>query len=551
MRRATSWLRLLVAIALLTGCSDAPDLPTPLAAAGLAGPRKGGTLRFSIVDDVRTLDPAIAYDEYSLYAEHLVYDQLVGYDTVASGHPLELRPMLAESWTISEDRLTYTFTLRANAAYEDGSPIVADDFISAFERVLDPKIPSPAKSFFEGIDGAADRIAGKAPATRGLSAPDLRTLVIRLAKPDESFLLVLAMPFIAPMPRAWTDKQGDRVRDKPLASGPFRLVEWRQGERMVFERNPHYWDASLPYLDRIEMSLQVSRDVAVLKFLRGELDSLERLSSDKFVLFAKAPAWKPYVRLTPLTNVYGELMDVTKPPFTDKRVRQAMNYAINKEDSKRVYNGRMVISHGLLPPSMPGYDPTMKPYPHDPAKARALLAEAGYPHGFDIDYYTLHDEIAGKLAQSMQADLAEVGVRMRIHEMTFPTYLSAVGRHQLSFAYSAWIMDFPDPWNFLESKFHSRFIAPTNSTNDNNYSNPEVDRLLDAARVEPDRAKRLAMYHQVELILYDDAPWIWHYHSMASEVLQPYVKGYDFHPVYLRDYRTTWLDKPGTTPVTR
>jgi oligopeptide transport system substrate-binding protein len=353
------------------------------------------------------------------------------------------------------------------------------------------------------------------------------------------------MPFVSPMPRAWIEQAGERIRDRPLASGPFRLADWQQGSRMVFERNPRYWDAPLPYLDRIELSLQVQRDVSVLKFLRGEIDTIERLSADKYVQFAHSPEWKPYLRLTPLANVYGELMDVTRKPFTDRRVRQAMNYAINKEDSKRIYNGRMVISHGILPPSMPGYDPTMKPYPYDPVKAKALLVEAGYPDGFDIDYYCTHDEIAGKLAQSMQADLAAVGVRMHIHEMTFPTYLSAVGRHQLSFAYAAWFMDFPDPWNFMENKFHSKFISPVNSTNDNNYSNPVFDRLLDQARVEPDRAKRLALYHQAELILYEDAPWIWHYHGVASEVVQPYLKGYHFHPVYLRDYREAWLDKPG------
>ncbi len=549
-------------IMITMACGEAPTLPEPLAAAGLPGPRRGGTLRFAIADDVRTLDAAIAYDEFSLYAEHLIFDGLLSYRPTSSGHPLELGPGLAESWTISEDRRVYTFTLRPGIVYEDGSPIVAADFANSIERIMNPATNTQAKQFYEHVEGASARKAGKADHLSGVRALDDRHLEIRLEKPDESFLMIMAMMFIVPVPKAWSDKQGARIRDQPLASGPFRLVEWNQGSRMVFERNPHYWNPELPYLDRVEMDLQVGRDVAVLKFLRGEYDTLERLSSDKYVQFAKSPEWKPYLVTTPATNVYGELMDTTRPPFgpkdpnnpTDvangKRVRQAMNYALNKEDSYRLYNERLVIAHGVLPPNMPGYDPNMKPYPYDPQRARALLAQAGYAKGFDIDYYITKDEAAEKFAQSIQADLGDVGVRVHIKVLTFPTYLSAVQRPgTLQFAYTSWYMDFPDPWNFLEVKFHTD-RRPV-STNESGYSNPEVDAILDAARVEPDRDKRLAMYHHVEEIVFDDCPWIWHYHGKIVEVLQPYVKNYHYHPAYLRDYRETWLDKPGTTRVTR
>ena len=544
MPRAGSRLNRLLVIATcaLCACGEPPTLPSPRAAAGKPGPRRGGTLRISLADDVRTLDPAIAFDEFSLLAECLVFEGLIAYKPTSSGKPLELQPALAESWTVSEDRRVYTFTLRP-AVYEDGTPIVADDFVTTFERIYDPGINSPAKQFYLGLAGAEARMNGQAERVSGVRALDARRLELTLLQPDESFLMVLAMAFVKPMPRAWIDRQGERIRDRPLASGPFRLAEWRQGNLMIFERNPRYWNPELPYLDRIEMNLQVQRDVAMLKLLRGELDTIDRLSSDKYVLFARSPEWKDLVRINRALNVYGERMDVTQPPFDDKRVRQAMNYALDKQDSYLLYNHRLVISHGALPPDMPGYDPTMKPYPHDPEKARRLLAEAGYPDGFDVDYYCTNDEIAVKLAQSIQSDLAEVGVRMRIRPISFPTYLSAVGRKQLPFSYTAWFMDFPDPWNFLEIKFHSKNIAPVNSNNDSYYSNPEVDRLLDAARVEPDRDKRLALYHQVELILYDDCPWIWHYHGTVTEVVQPYVKNYHHHPVYLRDYRETWLDR--------
>jgi oligopeptide transport system substrate-binding protein len=540
----------MVALAVLVGaaCGEAPTLPAPLAAAGLPGPRRGGTLRFSITDDVRTLDPAIAYDEFSLYPEMLLFEGLLRYLPSSSGHPLDIGPGIAESWTISKDRLVYTFTLR-DAEYENGTPIVAADFANSFERVLDPQSNSPAKDFYVGIEGAEARKDGKADHIAGVRALDDHHLELRLVRPDPSFLMVCAMVFIVPLPKSWEAAKGARIRDQPLASGPFRLAGWQQGSRMVFERNPHYWNPKLPYLDRIELDLQVNRDVAAMKFLRGEYDTLERVSSDKYVQFVQSAAWKPYMRSTPGATVYAELMDCTKPPFNDVRVRRAMNYALNKEDSLVIYNHRMYIAHGVLPPMMPGYDPNMPAYPHDPARARALLAEAGYPHGFEIDYWGLADEVPKMLALSMQADLAEVGVRMHPHIMTFPAYLSAVGRRELQFAYTAWFMDFPDPYNFLETKFHSKNIVAVNSPNDTGWSNKQFDALIDAARIEPDETRRLALYHQAEQIVHDEAPWIFHYHSMIVEVLQPYVKNYKYHPIYLRDFRETWLDQPGTTQV--
>jgi ABC-type transport system substrate-binding protein len=189
------------------------------------------------------------------------------------------------------------------------------------------------------------------------------------------------------------------------------------------------------------------------------------------------------------------------------------------------------------------YDDALPPYPHDPAKARALLAEAGYPDGFDVEYVTLKDDKNEKLAQSLQADLAEVGVRVKITLMSFATYLTAVGKPDgPPFSLGSWLMDYPDPSNFLDVRFHSRMIAEENSNNDCFYANPELDRLLDDAHAELDVDRRVAMYHRAERILYDDAPWIWSYHPVVTEVVQPYVMNFGQNPVWVRDYREVWLD---------
>jgi oligopeptide transport system substrate-binding protein len=527
--RATS-LSLLVGV--LAACSSGEQRMSPprFTGAGSQTPVRGGILRYSLVDDVRSLDPAIAFDEFSNLAEHLVFDCLLDYAPSTSAKPFELVPQLAERWEVAPDGLVYTFHLRGGIKYHDGTPIAADDFVYSLERILEPKTGSGGKQFYEGIDK--------------LEAPDEHTLVIRLKKPDASFPLLVAMPFAAPMRRGYAEKMGDQLRSTPLASGPFKLKEWRQGERLELERNPHYWDPTRPYLDGIVMNLFVARDVQVLKFLSGELESAERLSSDQYVRFAQTPEWQPYLNRMVLMAVYGEGMDVRHPPFNDKRVRQALNYALNKDDTVVLYNGRAAPSHGIIPPGLPGYNSRLKPYPYDPAKARQLLAEAGYPNGFDVVYSTTKDELADKLAQSIQADLGAVGVRIRIENLTFPAYLEATGRSALKFFYSGWNMDFPDPWDFAEVRFHSRMRGEQNASNDTNFSNAELDATLDAARIELDPAKRAALYEHAEEILYEEAPWVWHYHPMTVEVVHPYVKGYKPHPVWLRSYRDAWLDLP-------
>ena len=209
----------------------------------------------------------------------------------------------------------------------------------------------------------------------------------------------------------------------------------------------------------------------------------------------------------------------------------------------RHINGTAVPSHGLLPPGLFGRDAALAPYPYDPAKARALLAEAGYPDGFRAEYTMIADPELEMLTMSIQSDLAAVGVQIELATMSLNTYGIAIGKPDgPAFGFNGWIGDFPDPTSFLDAKFHSRAIAAENSSNDSRYSNPELDALLDAARADLDPASRAATYRRAEKLVYDDAPWIWGFHRLTTEVTQPYVRDYEPHPVWLRDYSYVWLD---------
>lgn len=520
-------MRWLAVAAALAAC-DARDRGPRWKPAGAAVPRDGGTLRFSVKDSVRTLDAVRANDEVSIYVLHAVLDTLLAYEPGT----LQLVPRLAESWELSPDGLTYRFWLRDRLRYADGTPIRAGDVKASLERAM-----TTADSSFQAsvaqIAGAQAVIDGAAKDCSGIVAPTNRELAITLTAPSAGFRFVLALPFAAPQPPGYRG-------DWPLATGPFAVAEWDRGRRVVMVRNEHYDARERRHLDRIEMRENVPRDIQLMMFERGELDAAERLSAPDLLWLLEQPAWQPYLHRVSQVVSYGMRMNTRKPPFDDRRVRQALNYALDKQSTVKLMTGRAVASHGALPPGVPGRDEALEPYPHDPARARALLREAGHAGGLVLDYVTLLDEDAEKLAMSMQADLAEVGVTVNISLMTFAAWSSAVSTPDgPAFSFTGWAAD-PDPSAFFDPLFHSKSIGAAN--NDTYYANPEVDRLLDEARAAPDPARRAELYARVDRLIRDDAPWLWNYHEQLTEVVQPYVRGPTLHPVWVRDYTTAWLD---------
>lgn len=507
--------------------------------AGAAGPRAGGTLTFSAPAGLPTLDPAIAYDEISAFCLHHVYDTLLGYPSDADpAAAVRLAPHLADRYTVSPDGLVYRFHLRAGAQFSDGTPLTADDFVFAWRRVL--RTPaSPFPGFLAPIDGAEAYAARARDDVPGLRA-DGDTLEVRLTSPDAAFVYVLAMPFTTPLRAAVTAAHGDDLRRTVVGTGPFVVAAWREGEALELARNPRYWDAPRPYLDRLVFRENLPRGAAFLEFMRGDVDVIDRLAPADWLAIRDQPGWQPYVRVEPQLSTFGARMDVRRPPFDDVRVRRALNFAVDKDRQVRVLHGLGVAAHGMLPPGMLGRDDALAPYPHDPARARALLAEAGYGGGLDLEYVTVQEEYAVRLAQLMQADLAEVGVRVSLKVMSFATFLEAVASPDgPAFSYTSWLIDYPDPSNFLDARFHSRGIG---ATNDGGYARPEVDRLLDSARAVADPAARARAYQAVERLLFDDAPWIWGYHPQIAEVVQPYVRAVRPHPVWVHDFTSAWLD---------
>lgn len=508
------------------------------ALASSCAPSSGGPaatdayLRLADQDDIPTLDPARGYDTASWQFEDMLFSTLLDY-----GPDGNLVPELATAWEVSSDQRTYTFHLRADAYFTNGRPVAATDVRFSIERVLNPQTRSPGAEFFRDIQGA-DACAQAACDVAGIDTPDPRTVRVVLRDFDPLFLHKLAMPFAAAVPREEVERWGEDFARHPVGSGPFILQEWAPGQHLLLIRNPHYFVPGVPRVAGVLRLVGVNDDLAWLKYESGQLD-IAIIPPAEFPRVMREARYQPLLRhvTTMRTSYLG--MNCAQAPFTDRRVRQALNHAVNKDKLLRLINNRGVVAKGVLPPNMPGYNPNVPGYAFDPARARQLLAEAGYPQGFATTLWVRSDETMLRLAQAVQQDLADIGVQMRIKAIAWGPFLEAVRTPDLvPFFMLGWEADFPDPSNFLEVLLHSKYIGSNNNTN---YQNPEVDARLDAAARTVDTQVRRQLLQAAELLAVDDAPWVFLYHPVSYEITSPRVRDFTLHPLRPARFDRVWL----------
>lgn len=517
LRRFSTFALPLAAMLSLTACAG--------------GAPAGKVLRVGLQDEFKTLDPAIGYDVPSWGAEHLIYNGLVTYDFES-----KVAPDLAESWQVEGDGKAFVFKLRDGLKFHDGRPVTAKDVVYSFDRLLDPATKSPGAGFYADIVGATERLSGEAKALKGVTAPDDKTVRIELKTPNPIFLQLIAMPFASVVPAGIT---GAELARKPVGTGPFSLASWSSGQKIAFKKNPHYFNAQGPQLDGVEYQLGVNESLEVLKFERGELDLLganRNIPAADFSRLKDDPKLKDRMLSGADAAFHYVGMNCQVAPFDKPQVRQAVAHAIDKSRIVQLVNGRGRVANGILPPTMPGFDPNLAGIPHDPAKAKALLAQAGLPDGFAATYYCVSNDTARKVAQSIQQDLGKVGIKLELKPLAFPTFLEAKAtKGRVGIASGNWTQDFPDPSNFLTTMFHSKNIKETNSLNDSYYRNPKVDTLLDQAGRQTDAAKRADFFRQAEAIIVSDAPVVPLYYPVKYQLHTERVKGYKLHPVWAMD----------------
>ena len=473
--------------------------------------KEGGSIVVTYKDDVATLDPAIGYDWQNWSMIKSLFDGLMDYVPGTTN----LRPGLAESYTISDDGKTFTFKLRPGVKFHNGREMTSEDVKYSLDRVTNPKTQSPGAGFFGSIVGYDDVAAGKADGLAGVTTPDASTVKIELSRPDATFLHIMALNFSFVVPKEAVEAANGDFGHHPVGTGAFKLADWTIGQQLVFAKNDDNWRKGVPYLDKITFEIGQEPIVALLRLQNGEIDIPgDGIPPAKFTEVMSDPEQKARVVEGGQLQTGYITMNTQMKPFDELKVREAVNMAINKDRIVQMINNRALPANQPLPPSMPGYDKSFKGYPYDPAKAKELLAEAGHPDGFSTELFVMNTDPNPRIAQAIQQDLKEIGVSADIKSLAQANVIAAGGaKDQAPMVWSggmAWIADFPDPSNFYGPILGCAGAVP-GGWNWSWYCNKDLDAEAAKADAMVDPAKsadRDKMWSDIYDKIMADAPWV-------------------------------------------
>jgi ABC-type transport system substrate-binding protein len=513
---------------------DPPPATLPPGEATPLPERVQGEFRLFGPDPI-TLDPACASDAASAQYIVEVFSGLVSFD-----RDLNLIPDIASEWDISEDGTVYTFHLRSNVLFHDGSRrVTASDFKFSMERALNPATQSTVgEVYLDDIVGAQAFVSGEASEVTGIRVVDDNTLEITIDAPKSYFLDKLSYPTAYVVDRREvgdsTCFRGADWTRRPNGTGPFRLTDVELGQRIELEANGSYYLDPKASLAKVTYFL--AGGSALVMYENDEIDltgvginDIERIRD------ASDPLNAEFVELASMDTFYIGF-NAQAPPFNDVRVRQALAMAIDKELlADNILKELVVPANGVLPPGISGFNPNLTGLPHDPEGARALLDDAGGPDLLK-DIVLLTSGQGASVGPILDALLAmwdqNLGVTVAVEQEDFGLFLRDLDQGDFQMFSLGWIADYPDPQNFLDIKLHSQ-----SDNNETAYSNPQVDQLLEQARIETDEATRLRLYQQAEEIIVQEAPWIPLYHGKANALIKPYVDGYVVPPFVIPNLR--------------
>jgi len=505
-------------------------LVTVLSAACSGSPGAGN--RRTIIDsrdtyDPRSLDPSRATDVPTGRAVAYIFDGLTGFDAAAN-----LKPALAERWDVSADGRVYTFHLRRGVRFHDGTPFIARHVASSWLRVLDPRTKSGRGEPLYPIWGAREYAAGTRATIPGLTVRDDSTLVVTLAQPLAVFPKLLAMPVAAVVPL----NAGIDLSDHPVGTGPWKLVEWKHDDYLLFARNESYW-GSPPKADSLRARIISEPSTAVAEYESGNVDVLQ-VPAGEAREWTENESRKPLLASVPALQLVYVGINTTRGPLTDARVRRAINHAIDIDRiMERLVGGRGTRAAGVIPPSLAGFDSTRLPYAFDPEKAKALLAEAGHSSGIDVELWCSTFPMYVRIAETMQAYLGAVGVRVKIIQRDAAATRAAAKKGETDMILKDWYADYPDAENFLFPLLHGANKGA--GGNISFFDNPEFDRTIDAARRELNDVKRTMLYRHADSLAQHEAPMVLLYFYNDLYAIQPWIRGFA-PPVIFNGQR--WLD---------
>ncbi|MFD2786427.1 ABC transporter substrate-binding protein [Hymenobacter rubripertinctus] len=511
--------------------------------------------RYNQPESLTSLDPAFARNQANIWATTQLYNGLVELDD-----SLRPGPSVARRYHVSPDGTTYTFWLRPDVRFHDnavfaggqGRRVVAQDFVYSFKRLLDGATASPGGWIFRG---KVLEQAGGEPSDTCFVAVNDSTLRIHLKEPFIPFLGILTMPYAYVVPHEAVEKWGKDFRAHPVGTGPFQFREWDEGNAIIYHRNPTYWkqDAQgkrLPYLDAVQITFIQDRKTEFLTFMQGKLDFLSgiRSGSRDLIMYPDGSIREdfrgkfriqkvPYLNTEyigmqqDLRNLRGDNLE-TGRALQDKRVRQALNYALNKAEFLAYFLndvGQPGLS-GFVPASLPSFSAAKVPgYSYQPAKARQLLKEAGYGPGKPLRLRLNTVAETKEYCEYYQKKWAEVGVQVDIDVNQGAAHGELIDNGRAAFFTRSWLGDYPDAENYL-ALFYSPNFAPA-GPNKTHFQSPAYDQLYQRAKLEQNDAKRYALYQQMDRLVVEECPVISVYYDEVVRLTQNNVQGLTPNPM--------------------
>lgn len=510
---------LLLALSVVLAACNSTDEDAEKTDDGDKESSKPQILVFGRGGDSVSLDPAIVTDGESFKVTQNVFETLLNF----GDDDTTIHPGLAKSWEISEDGLTYTFKLQEGVKFHDGTDFNAEAVVQNVDRWK----AGTEEDFY--YFNSMFKAEGEDIITEVVAEDDY-TAVFKLSRPQAPFLKNLAMsPFGIASPTAF-EAAGDKFGDSPVGTGPFKFTEWKRNESITIEKFEDYWQEGLPKLDKVIFRSIPDNSARLNDLVAGNIDLADGINPSDGKGIEANSALQLIER--PSMNIGYLGLTNTRPPFDNVLVRQAVNYAINKQEIvDAFFEGRAQVAVNPMPPSISGYNDEITGYEFNPEKAKELLKEAGYD-GSEIELWAMpvprpYMPDGAKVAQVIQKNLEDVGIPSKIVTFEWATYLEKTKNGEADAFMLGWTGDNGDADNFIYTLLDKDNIG---SNNYSYYSNDQVHDLLIAAQSETDEAVRNDLYKQAQVIIHEEAPWVPLAHSTPLLAAKAGVKGFIPHP---------------------
>lgn len=524
---------------------------TAVVAAALTFAAAAVTLHRGNQNDPDTLDP---HKSTGSWESNILGDLLIGLTTEDAGaNPI---PGAAESWTISDDGLVWTFTMRKGALWSDGTPVTAYDFEYSFRRQLDPATASQYASMMYDIEGAEAVNTGTAPPeSLGVKAIDAGTLEMRLTHPAPYLPQLLMHQITYPVPKHVVEELGEEW-SKPgnyVSNGPFLLSEWRPNDHVTLVKNPRFYDAANVMLDEVVFYPTDDSEAALKRFRTGELDLNIGFPSQQIDFLRKTMPAELHVAT--LVNVRYIAMNLKRPPFDDPRVRRAIALAVNREKiASEILRAGEQPAYSLVPPGTAGYaDGPMVAFKTMPMaerldEARRLLAEAGHGPGrpLTFQFRYIGDPDSRRMAAALQGMWAAAGIKVDVSVSEKKIHYNTVRAGDYDVSENNWFGDYNDAKNFL-------FLTQPSSgeMNVSKYANPEFERLIRASDQERDAGSRAALMKQAEALMLEEMPITPVFYGVSRNLVHTWVKGWEDNILNVHRSRFMSIEGRDNTAATK